>query len=386
MRYLPSIIGALPWIVAPLVTYFRLRNSRSLSEESENPPDDPLLVSVIVPARNEARNISRCVSSILRATYPNLELIVVDDNSTDGTADLARGAVGTDSRARVVSSPPLPDGWFGKQWACSTGARVARGQILQFTDADTVHAPDLVTRSVNAIRRRSADLLSVAGRQELGGFWERVLQPQVFSILSARYGGTESVNDSQRVSDKIANGQCIFVTRTSYDAIGGHSSVRTSVAEDLMLAQRFFAAGNKTVLILGLDQLSTRMYASLRDIVNGWRKNVFAGGLDSVPFGRLGRTLFPLLLLVPPLIQLLPALTLVFALSGFATGETLLLWAAISTAATLVWWIVVYATAGENPIYALLYPLGALILLYIFFTAVIRGRRVSWKGRTYISR
>ncbi|MFN2636758.1 MAG: glycosyltransferase family 2 protein [Gemmatimonadaceae bacterium] len=386
MRYLSAIVGSLPWIIPPLLTYFRLRNSRSLTEESEIPPADAPLVSVIVPARNEARNIARCVSSILRTTYPNLELIVVDDNSIDGTADIARTAAGSDSRARVVASPSLPDGWFGKQWACSTGARIARGEILQFTDADTVHATDLVARAVNAMQSRNADLFSIAGRQELGGFWERIIQPQVFSILSARYGGTESVNNSPRVSDKIANGQCIFVTRASYDAMGGHSIVRASVAEDLMLAQRFFAAGKKTVLMLGVDQLSTRMYASLRDIISGWRKNVFAGGLDSVPFGKLGRALFPLLLLVPPLMQLLPPLTLLLALSGLAAGGTLLLWAAISTLVTLIWWVVVYVTAGENPAYALLFPLGALILLYIFFTAVIRGRRVSWKGRTYISR
>jgi hypothetical protein len=139
------------------------------------------------------------------------------------------------------------------------------------------------------------------------------------------------------------------------------------------------------VLMLGVNQLSTRMYASLREIVDGWRKNVFAGGLDTVPFGRIGRTMFPLFLLMPPLMELLPPLALVFAAFGVATGPTVLVWAAISCAATLIWWIVVYVTVRENPLYALLYPLGALMLLYIFLSAVIRGRRVSWKGRTYIS-
>lgn len=137
--------------------------------------------------------------------------------------------------------------------------------------------------------------------------------------------------------------------------------------------------------MLGVNQLSTRMYASLREIVDGWRKNVFAGGLDTVPFGRIGRTMFPLFLLMPPLMELLPPLALIFAAFGVATGPTVLVWAAISCAATLIWWLVVYVTVRENPLYALLYPLGALMLLYIFLSAVIRGRRVSWKGRTYIS-
>jgi chlorobactene glucosyltransferase len=385
MRSIPAILWSLPWIIPPLVTYLRLRNSRSLDAEDDTPPADPPLVSVIVPARNEARNIERCVTSILSTTYPNIELIVIDDSSTDDTSEIARRAVGTDARARVMRNAPLPDGWFGKQWACAAGATLARGTVLQFTDADTVHAPDLVTRSMNAIVRTDADLFSVAGRQELGGFWEKIIQPQIFTVLSMRYGGTESVNQSARVSDKIANGQCIFVKRASYEAIGGHASVRASVAEDLMLAQRFFAARKRVVLMLGVDQLSTRMYESLREIIRGWRKNVFAGGLDSVPFGRIGQSLFPLVLLLPPVLELLPPLALI--LSAFvASGATLLLWAVISTVATLAWWILVYSTARENLLYAFGYPLGALLLLYIFFTAVIRGRRVSWKGRTYLSR
>jgi chlorobactene glucosyltransferase len=285
----------------------------------------------------------------------------------------------------VLTCPPLPEGWFGKQWACATGALVARGSVLQFTDADTIHAPDLVPRSINAMRERRAQLFSVAGRQEFGGFWERVIQPQIFTILSMRYGGTESITQATRVRNKIANGQCIFVTHDSYNSIGGHSSVRTSVAEDLMLAQKFFAARKRVVLMLGVNQLSTRMYSSLREIVRGWRKNVFAGGLDSVPFGRIGRTFFPLVLLLPPLMELLPPLALALAAAGLPASSTLLLWAAISCAATLLWWIAVYVTVGENPFYALAYPLGALVLLYIFVTAVLRGRRVSWKGRTYIA-
>jgi chlorobactene glucosyltransferase len=384
-RIVQALLWALPWIIPPLITYVRLRHSRSLDEQSSAPPNSPPLVSVIVPARNEAHNIARCVRSILSASYPRLELLVVDDSSTDGTADVAREAAAGDTRMRIITSSALPEGWFGKQWACATGARIAKGEILQFTDADTVHAPDLVTRSVNAMQSTGADLFSIAGSQELGGFWEKVIQPQIFTILSMRYGGTESVNDSPRVSSKIANGQCIFVTRQSYEAIGGHGSVRTSVAEDLMLAQRFFAARKNVVLMLGVKQLSTRMYASLGEIIDGWRKNVFAGGLDAVPFGRVGQSILPLALLLPPLLELLPPLALALAAFGIPTGGTVILWATISAVATLLWWIVVYVTVGESPLYALAYPIGALVLLYIFFTAVIRGRRVSWKGRTYIS-
>ena len=135
---------------------------------------------------------------------------------------------------------------------------------------------------------RKADLLTVAGAQELGSFWERMIQPQVFAIMLARYGGTEVVNESRRATEKIANGQCIFVTRAAYTETGGHGAVRDKVAEDLAMAQLWFTLGRRSFLVLGLTQLSTRMYTSLRELVEGWGKNIYAGGRDTVPFGAFG--------------------------------------------------------------------------------------------------
>jgi chlorobactene glucosyltransferase len=385
MRTLPAFLLSLPWILPQIITYFRLRNSRSLDDESADPPTNAPLVSVIVPARNEAHNIERCVTSILATSYPRLELIVVDDNSTDETALVAQRAARGDPRFRVVANPALPEGWFGKQWACTTGAKAAGGDILLFTDADTHHAPDLLTRSVGAMRRTSADMFSVAGHQELGGFWEKLIQPQMFTILSMRYGGTESVNNARFATEKIANGQCIFFTRSSYAELGGHASVKSVVGEDMVLAQTAFARGKKVVLMLGVDQLSTRMYNSLNGLINGWRKNVFAAGLDSMPLGTLGKIVFPFLLLTPALMQLLPPLVLLLGAFGLVS-KGVLLWAAIATIATFVWWIVAYIQIGESPLYAFTYPIGALLLLYIFSSAILRGRRVTWKGRKYVSR
>jgi hypothetical protein len=150
--------------------------------------------------------------------------------------------------------------------------------VLCFADADTTHAPDLVGRAVNAMRGLDASLLSVIGRQELGTFWERVAQPHVLAMLAFRYGGTEHVTRSPRRSDKIANGQCLLVTREAYEAVGTHAAVRRAVSEDLVLAQRVFDAGRVVALVTGGPQLATRMYTSLGELVRGWRKNVYAGG------------------------------------------------------------------------------------------------------------
>ena len=380
-----ALVAAAPWVVAPPLAMLRLRRSRSLDDESPTPPASAPLVSVIVPARNEARNIARCVRSILRSRYPTLELIVVNDHSQDDTAALAHDAAAGDARLRVVSSAPLPNGWFGKQWACATGVGVARGDVLLFTDADTEHAPDLLPRAVNALFRADVGLLTVAGHQETHSFWERLLQPQVFWMLLVRYGGTESVSHAHRAEDVIGNGQFLLVRRAAYESIGGHESVRDKVAEDLMLAQRFFRAGHGVRLVRGEEQLATHMYASLPELIAGWGKNIYAGGIHAMPGGNIGRVLFPFVLPMLPLMTVAPVIVLVLALVG-ALGGAWLVWSMVSAAANLIWWAVIYHGFRQRIWYALVAPLGAAMLLFIIGRAMARGRRVGWKGREYLAR
>ena len=225
---------------------------------------------------------------------------------------------------------------------------------------------------------------TVAGMQELGSFWERVIQPQVFSVMLMRYGGTETVNGSRSATDKIANGQCIFVRRSAYVETGGHAAVRDKVAEDLAMAQHYFRLGRRSFLVLGLSQLSTRMYTSLRELIDGWGKNLYAGGRDSVPLGALGRALAPLLLCSPWVGTLLPPLMLMLAMPGWI-GHSALVWAAIATGANTLWWLGIYRALRLSPVYGLLHPLGAGVMLYISLAAIARGRKVRWKDRDYIS-
>jgi chlorobactene glucosyltransferase len=376
------ILLAVPWIATPLITVLRMRHSRSLDDESADVGAGAPLVSLVIPARNEARSIARCVESLLASSYPQLEVIVVDDHSTDDTGAIVHDIAARDARLRVVTPPPLPDDWFGKQWACATGAALTRGDLMAFLDADTWAAPDLVPRIVNAMRSRGSDLLTVAGDQEMGSFWERIIQPQVFAVMFSRFGGTEIVNESRQAASKIANGQCMVFRRDAYDAMGGHAAVKHKVAEDLALAQRFFLGGRRVTLILGRAQLRTRMYHSLRELVAGWGKNIYAGGVDAMPFGAIGQLLYPVLLLIPGLSGLLPPVLLALALAG-VLGTGVLVWSAIVTGVNLVWWLVVYAALGLSPLYALLHPLGAAAMLYIAASAIARGRRVTWKGRDY---
>lgn len=381
-----AIAGATPWAALHVITLVRGAGSRSLDEESAEAPLPPPSVSVIIPARNERRNIARCVQSVLASNYPALEVFVVDDHSDDGTGAAALAAAQGDARFRVLETPQLPRGWFGKQWACTMGAATARGELLLFLDADTHQAPDLITRAVNALRSRDAALLSVFGRQEMHGFWERVVQPEVFLMLLTRYGSTETVGRARRPEDVIANGQCLLVRRDVYDELGGHAAVRDKVAEDLALAQRFFRAGQTVAMVQGRAQLSTHMYASLSELVRGWGKNIAAAGVDAMPGGSIGRRLFPLALVNAPLMGVIPAVVLGLALGG-ALSMSWLVWSAICLAIGVVGRAVIYLALGSPPVvYALLHPIGSAATLYIALRALVRGRRVEWKGREYIAR
>lgn len=385
---LTGLAAAAPWWLAPIVLARRLRSTPSLDSISDVPPSQGApRVSVILPARNEASHIADCVRAIRRSTWPDLELVVIDDHSTDGTGDLARSAAEGDPRVVIIPAPDLPDGWFGKQWACEVGAAQSTGSLLLFTDADTRHAPDLITRLVAARVQRGAELMSVAGRQDMLTIWERAVQPTVFLMILMRYGGTDALEHASRASDVVANGQCFVISRTAYDAVGRHRAVRDYVAEDVMMAQAVWRAGGRVSLVLGVRQLRTRMYDGLSALMQGWGKNVYAGGRFAMRGGAAGRALYPFLLMAFPLALLAPFVTLLiaslFALSG-ATGITT--WVAWSVCASLG---VLYTFGVANhlnfdPIRrAFLAPLGASILLVICLRAIGRGRNVEWKGRDY---
>src|SRR6266850_7882402 len=366
---------ASPWILALLVVLYhyvtRRPNLRDYAPAASGP-----LVSVIVASLNKTRNIERCLSSILAATYPSIEVIVVDDGSTDGTGELVE-RLGREGRAsvRLVRGAELPPGWFGKQWALVQGYRVARGELLLFADADTKHEPQLIARAVTARAAERADLFSVIPRQEMVTFWERLIQPHVFLALQARVGDLRRVNRTRIEWDAIANGQFILVTRGSYQTVGTHEAVKSSVADDVMLAQSYVRRGLDIFLAHAPDDMSTRMYGSLKEIVAGWSKNLALGAPLMAPPVRWIRAALPYVMWMPALLWLAPPILWVAFGWDFA---------AIATGASLITWIGIYAGERAPVHYALLYPLGAVMVAFIMIRSAWRGScKVEWRGRTY---
>jgi len=336
------------------------------------------IVSVIVPARDEAANIEGCVRSILAAGYAPLELIVVDDRSSDDTAEIVTRLAATPEaagRLRLVRGAELPTGWFGKQWALVQGYRAARGALLLFADADTRHHPELLARAVRALETEHAALVSVVCRQEMATFWERVIQPHMFLVLASRVGDLRRINRTRVEWEAIANGQFMLTTRTAYEAVGTHESVRESVVEDMALAQVYVRHHLDIFLTYGEQYMSTRMYRDLGGIVAGWTKNIATGVPLAFPPSPLVRRVVPYVMWLPALAWILPPL--LWALFGWQ-------WAAAATVISLATWLLVYAVAGAPLGYALLYPLGAAMVAYIMMRSAWRGRHIEWRGRRYI--
>ncbi len=375
------VLFAFPWIGLLAFLAFRVRLARALPAPLH--PARAPSVTVIVPARNEGHNIERCVESLAAYDYPEYDIVVVDDRSEDDTAERARAADRGRARSiRVLDGSPLPDGWLGKPWACWQGAKAARSDLLLFTDADTMHQPRLLARAVAGMEEDEADLLTVAGRQIMGSFWERLVQPQVFLTMILRFSDVDGALRRGKWRNAIANGQFMLFTRRAYTALGGHEAVRGEVAEDLALAQLVAREGRVLSIRLAEDDFATRMYRSLGDLIEGWSKNLLMGGLKTLPPG-LRPFMAPASLLSGVALWVMPPVVLAMSLMG-VLGMPWLVWSAVVVALSLGLWTFVTVRMGAPAAYALLYPLGAAMMAYIFARSWAGGRRVEWKGRKYL--
>lgn len=225
-------------------------------------------VSVIVPARDEEACLGACLQSLVTQTGVSFEVIVVDDASTDRTREIALSF----PLVRTVDAGPLPEGWTGKNNATAAGARQARGEWLLFTDADTVHLPGSLARSLAEARQHGAALLSYSPEQEVDGIWEKAVMPVIFAELATTYSPS-------RVSDPgssaaAANGQYLLISRRAYDAVGGHAAIAGSLLEDVALARKVKASGQKIFFRYGGDAVRARMYRSFAKLREGWTKNL----------------------------------------------------------------------------------------------------------------
>jgi chlorobactene glucosyltransferase len=371
----------LPWVLVLLYLVLFFRSPGGIPDSSHIPKDGLPFVSVIVPARDEEANIERCVRSLCASSYPHFEVLVVDDESRDRTADIVRGLTpGNARRLQLLEGDPPPAGWFGKPWACFQGAKVAQGDVLLFTDADTHHDPGLLRQAVGGLMVDEADLYTLIGRQIMASFWERIVQPQFFMLLAARYPRAGEPKEPRQWRHAIANGQYLLFAREAYEASGGHHAVAQEVVEDLRFAQ-LMVRGGWGMMMRESQGLQTRMYRSLAGLVEGWSKNVSTAALQTTA-SWLRPIILPLSFFSGVLLWLFPPVALALTVCSGVFGPWLL-WSCLATGLSIVIWSGVSALMRSNPLVGFLYPLGASIGLYIFVKSWRRGRRIRWKGRDY---
>lgn len=230
-------------------------------------------ISLIIPARNEEASLATCLESLICQTGIDFEIIVVNDQSTDRTRDIAASfSARYPNSVRVLDASPLPAGWTGKNNAVSTGARAAHGPWLLFTDADTIHLPGSLARALAEAQEHNVDMLSYSPEQIAVTFWEMAVLPVVFAELARQYQPSKVSDPNSPAA--AANGQYILVKRDAYDALGGHAAVASAILEDVALARALKASGRKIRFRYAADAVRTRMYRNFRQLRDGWTKNL----------------------------------------------------------------------------------------------------------------
>jgi chlorobactene glucosyltransferase len=329
-------------------------------------------VSVLVPARDEERNIVRCLDSLLAQTYPDLEIVVLDDESSDRTGEIIEGyARRFPGRVRAARGAPLPSqGWVGKPHALRQLAALATGDLLFFTDADTMHGPRSVSWAVANLDRHHADLLSGYVHQDLGSLGEALVVPATY-LMSAFVLPLWLIPATRSPTLSFAIGQLMLVRRHAFDGVGGEASVATSISDDVAFARAIKAAGFRAVFLDAGPHVRCRMYEGYAASVEGISKNIY-------DFFRTRPTLFAAVLtslvalVLAPLALLVlspggPSLAIEGAILSFLTAWSLTLWDR-----RVRWWV------------PLLYPLlfGHLLwMAWRCFGRSVAKRGVVWKGR-----
>jgi GT2 family glycosyltransferase len=349
-----------------LVALYNLATAPRLEDAGE--PDLLPTVSVLVPARNEAENLRRTLPHLLALDYPRLEILLLDDRSSDGTATVAEeiGRAGG-TRLRVLRGIDPPPGWVGKNWACHQLSEAATGGVLVFCDADVEAAPAAIRRTIALMQRHRAGAATAIPRQRLDGWMQAAVVPVIVQLAVAAMLPLRLIPIIRSPSLSMANGQWLAFTRSAYDAVGGHEGVRDEVLEDVTLGRRVKACGGDRLVVCAAPSLlAVRMYGGAAAMREGFRKNLY-------PLLGGRRASFAAVLALLSIAWLYP---FAGALRGTpAALVPLALLAAVRIAGALLF------RQGWRTV--VLHPAGALLAAVLAVESWIgheRGR-VRWKGR-----
>jgi chlorobactene glucosyltransferase len=334
-------------------------------------------VSVLIPARNEERNIRRCVQSLLAQEYTPFEVWVLDDGSTDATAAIVAEMAERDGRLHLIEGSPLPQGWMGKNYACHQLAELAEGDWLLFVDADTYHHPGALAWAVGAARQNEADLLSLIPRTVTHTLGEDILLPIIPFGLLGCFPLALGVR-FQIASLAMAVGPFMLFRRAAYEDVEGHRAVRGEIAEDVALARAVCRAGRRVTIVDGSERVDVHFYCGFWESWHGLAKSAFAA---------LGYRLLPTLLMLGlyGFLFVWPAVLVVMGcLTDAIPAPALRLACAIAALNAGLWYAVATRFRLSRTI-AFLYPLTVALVILIMLDSIRRSAfaGIPWKDRLY---
>ena len=361
--YLALIIVAL----STLISAFNLFTAPMFANRKNESTNEPF-ISVLIPARNEEKNIGDIIEDLTKQTYKNFELIILDDESEDNTAKVISEKKSLNNLAsaiKLIRGKPLPDGWLGKNWACHQLSQEARGEYFLFLDADVKVKPNVLESCIYYQNKYSLQMITCFPTQLIKSFGEWLVVPLMNFLLLA-FLPLKKVYSSPNKSFVAANGQFLFIDRNTYEKIGGHSAFADRVVEDMEIAREVKKAGFKLMTFLGGSSISCRMYEGFTEAFNGFSKNFFPG--FNIP-----AILFFLQLIIFFLAFLLP-FTLIFMNPSFL----------IIVLIILTGRLFISIPSRQNFIINIfLHPIQILIMLAIGVNSVYRtkSKKLKWKGR-----
>lgn len=367
-------------LIINLCTFYR--PSKNPNSQSSMPA-----LSILVPARNEKQCIENCIRSLITQDYEQLEVLVLDDQSSDTTVAivehiLAELPENQQGRLRLLHGKDLPPGWVGKNFACHQLAQHASGSYLLFTDADTVHQPGMARAVIDCMQTLNVQLLTAQPEHIMESVGERLVVPLLnFTILTLL--PVALVLKRPEASLATGNGQLLCFERRTYEKIGGHAGVKGHILEDVLLARAVKSAGFRMVFVDAQELVRCRMYRSFAEVWAGFSKNLFALYNYSLPFAvlalilNLGLFVFPLaLILISPFTKL-PFMTILLAFGAYFLPVLM---------RVLLTLRFIHSRRGLILFLCLFHPLSILLECLILLNALrwhYRKEGTSWKGRYY---
>jgi len=339
----------------------------------------PPLVSILVPARNEAKNIKGCIRSLLKQDYANIEILVLDDNSSDNTGQIVKEIEEKDSRVKLITGKPLKKGWLGKSYACHQLAKYANGDYFVFTDADTLHFKRSISNATSCLTINNLDALSVYPMQIIVTLHERMIVTFVnFAVLN--FLALILLKKSKNPIFCTGMGQFMLFKRETYRKIGGHKSVKKEILDDVKISKQVKRCGYKFMIFDGSRDVYCRMYRNFSEVVSGFSKLIFAIFNYNI-FIQLIVTLLISALFLFPFI-LFPLGVLIFAWSKIVMNLFI-----VQISIILIIKITLALRFKSRILDAVvLHPFSMLYLILISINSVFQaklGRGIYWKGRTY---